>query len=53
MGMNCHLCHKPTALTEKELAGMGAKKVACSDCALILAEQDKLAKEWKDWKKEK
>ncbi len=51
--MNCHLCHKPTALTEKELARMGCTKVACSDCAIILAEQDEKTKEFKEWKKEK
>ncbi len=49
--MNCHLCHKPTALTEKELVIMGATKVACSDCAVKIAEQDELAKEWKEQRK--
>ena len=48
--MNCHLCHKPVTLTEKELAGMGCTKVACSDCAIKIAEQDAKAKEW-NWKK--
>ncbi len=48
--MNCHLCHEPTALTEKELARLGTK-LACSDCAVKIAEQIELyVKVFKEWK---
>ncbi len=49
--MNCSICHKSTALTEQELAGMGTK-VACSDCAVKIAEQIELyVKAFKEWEK--